>query len=149
MERLVANLFDNALRHNLTGGYVNVATRTESGHAIFTITNSGPSIPHDEIDRLFQPFQRLNSDRAHHPTGLGLGLSIVHAVATAHGATITVSPGGRRAQRRSDLPPMPIDANHALRNGLRAVGSTHLPRRRSSLFPNDITPDRSGGPVLW
>jgi signal transduction histidine kinase len=95
-KRLVTNLFDNALRHNLAGGHITVATRTESGHAILTIANSGPIIPPDDIDRLFQPFQRRHSDRANHPDGHGLGLSIVQSIAAAHGATLSARsrPGG-------------------------------------------------------
>jgi signal transduction histidine kinase len=107
-ERLVANLIDNALRHNVTGGHVNVATRTESGHAILTITNSGPVIPQHDIDRLFQPFQRLDSDRANHPDGHGLGLSIVQSIAAAHRATLSARTrprGGLHIEVR--FPPVP------------------------------------------
>jgi signal transduction histidine kinase len=87
-ERLVANLIDNALRHNVLGGHIGVATRTEAGHAVVTIVNSGPVIPADAVDRLFQPFQRLHSDRANHADGYGLGLSIAQSIAAAHGATL-------------------------------------------------------------
>jgi signal transduction histidine kinase len=55
-------------------------TRSASG------MNTGPVIPPDQVDRLFQPFHRLRSRTSH---GHGLGLSIVHAIATAHGATVT------------------------------------------------------------
>jgi signal transduction histidine kinase len=105
--RLVANLIDNALRHNATGGHVTITTRTESGHAIFTITNSGPIIAQDDVDRLFQPFQRLRSDRANHPDGHGLGLSIVQSIAAAHSAALTArtrSGGGLHIEVR--FPPV-------------------------------------------
>jgi signal transduction histidine kinase len=105
--RLVANLIDNAIRHNLTGGYINIATRAESGHAILVITNSGPVIPRDDIDRLFQPFQRLHSDRASHPDGHGLGLSIVQSIAAAHNATLSARSrpdGGLRIEVRFPPP---------------------------------------------
>jgi len=94
--RLVTNLVENALRHNITRGHITIATRTESQHAILTITNSGPIIPRDEIDRLFQPFQRLHNGRANHADGHGLGLSIVQAIASAHDATVSARalPGG-------------------------------------------------------
>ena len=59
---------------------------------MLSVTNTGPIIPPGEIDRLFQPFQRLDRRRAHHKNGHGLGLSIVRAIATAHGATITAHP---------------------------------------------------------
>ena len=57
--------------------------------AVLSVTNTGPIIPPGEIDRLFQPFQRLDPRRTHHKNGHGLGLSIVRAIAAAHHATIT------------------------------------------------------------
>ena len=56
------------------------------------MTNSGPVIPPAEVDRLFQPFQRLGPRPARRDGGHGLGLSIVRAIATAHAATITAQP---------------------------------------------------------
>ena len=91
-ERLVANLFDNAVRHNIVGGNVQVSTRTESGHAVLSITNSGPIIPPEDIERLFQPFQQIGSERVRHKDGHGLGLAIVQAIAQAHGAKLTAHP---------------------------------------------------------
>jgi signal transduction histidine kinase len=85
-ERLVTNLVDNAVRHNIPGGCVQVATRTAGGRAIVSVVNTGPVIPPDQVDRLFQPFQRLQPRRG--SNGHGLGLSIVHAIAAAHGATV-------------------------------------------------------------
>jgi signal transduction histidine kinase len=95
-ERLVANLVDNAARHNLHGGRIDVATATRGGKAVLTVVNTGPVIPPDDLDRLYQPFQRLDTDRNGDQGGLGLGLSIVHAIASAHGATIAsrANPGG-------------------------------------------------------
>jgi signal transduction histidine kinase len=91
VERLVANLVDNAVQHNVPGGWIDVATDTGGGRAVVTITNSGPVIPADELDRLLQPFQRLQSERTGEPDGvrLGLGLSIVQAIAVAHLADLT------------------------------------------------------------
>jgi signal transduction histidine kinase len=88
VERLVANLVDNALRYNTAPGRVEVATGTTSGGALLSVTNTGPVVPADQVDRLFQPFQRLGAERTQHDGGLGLGLSIVQAIATAHGATV-------------------------------------------------------------
>ena len=56
-----------------------------------TVTNSGPVIPGDQIQRLFQPFQKLVPDRHGRRDGYGLGLAIVNAVAQAHHATLTTS----------------------------------------------------------
>jgi signal transduction histidine kinase len=66
-----------------------VTTRTTDGHAILRVTNTGPPVPSDDLDRLFEPFQRLDGSRTTTSHGLGLGLSIVKAIAEAHDATIT------------------------------------------------------------
>ena len=96
LERLVANLVDNAIAHNVEGGRVLVSTAVLDGKAVLSVANTGPTVPESEIDRLFQPFQRLDGSRTHHEKGHGLGLSIVRAVATAHQAVMATSapPGG-------------------------------------------------------
>jgi signal transduction histidine kinase len=101
VERLVANLVGNAIRHNIEGGSVDLRTETREGRAILTVTNTGPKIPPGELERLFQPFQRLDATRTSGADGLGLGLSIVRAIADAHDATIrTEAPaeGGLRIE---------------------------------------------------
>jgi signal transduction histidine kinase len=94
VERLVANLIDNAVRHNIADGWIDVATDTGAGRAVVTVTNSGPVIPAGELDRLLQPFQRLENERTTMANGggLGLGLSIVQAIAAAHMADLTAIP---------------------------------------------------------
>ncbi|HEU5031978.1 MAG TPA: HAMP domain-containing sensor histidine kinase [Spirillospora sp.] len=89
VESLVANLVDNAIRHNHAGGHVNITTRTAGTRAVLEVTNSGPVIPGDQIQRLFQPFQKLAPDRHGRGDGYGLGLAIVNAVARAHRAALT------------------------------------------------------------
>jgi signal transduction histidine kinase len=89
VESLVANLLDNALRHNMTGGRVDISTRTKAGRASISLSNTGALIPPDAVDRLFQPFQRLGHERIRLTEGHGLGLAIVRAIADAHGATLT------------------------------------------------------------
>lgn len=94
--RLVANLVDNAVRHNVTGGHVEVATETRAGRAFVSVINTGPVISPQQVGRLFEPFQRLGERTARSDGHHGLGLSIVRAIATAHGADITAHarPGG-------------------------------------------------------
>lgn len=87
-ERLVANLIDNALRHNRDGGRVEISTAAEGDRVTLAIANSGPRIDPTDVERLFQPFQRLGADRTDHGDGVGLGLSIVNAITSAHGATL-------------------------------------------------------------
>jgi signal transduction histidine kinase len=91
IERLVANLISNAVRHNRSGGRINVATQTTAGRATLTIANTGPVVPAGELTRLFKPFERLNAPRRPASNGLGLGLAIVQAIATAHDATVNAT----------------------------------------------------------
>ena len=91
IESLIANLIDNAIRHNHPGGHVEITTQTSGTQATLTVTNSGPVIPGDQIQRLFQPFQRLAPDRNGRRDGYGIGLAIVNAVTQAHHATLTTS----------------------------------------------------------
>jgi len=90
IERLTANLIDNAVRYNVAGGRVEISTGIKDGRAVLSVANSGPVIPPPEVDRLFQPFQRLDARRtqSNDGHGLGLGLSIVQAIAGVHGAII-------------------------------------------------------------
>jgi signal transduction histidine kinase len=76
------------------------------------VANTGPLVPPAELDRLFQPFQRLDRRRAHYKDGHGLGLSIVRAIATAHDATITACPrpgGGLRVRVSFPRPRAQLD----------------------------------------
>ncbi len=88
---LVANLVDNAIRHNREGGRVEVSTARTEGLAVVSVSNTGTLIPPDEVDRLFQPFQRLGTERISHASGHGLGLAVVRAIVGAHGATLTAN----------------------------------------------------------
>jgi signal transduction histidine kinase len=83
-ERLVANLVDNAIQHNAADGWVSVTCAA----GVLTVTNTGPVVPPREVARLFEPFQRLAVRTG---DGLGLGLSIVRAIATAHDARVTAA----------------------------------------------------------
>jgi signal transduction histidine kinase len=91
IERLVANLIDNAIGHNVLGGQIRISSDVVDGCAVLTVANTGHIIPPAEVARLFQPFQRLDPARTHRKDGHGLGLSIVRAVASAHGADIEAS----------------------------------------------------------
>jgi signal transduction histidine kinase len=88
IERLVTNLIDNAVKHNVPDGWVQVATGLRGGMAFIDVANGGTLIPEELVPSLFEPFRRL-SDRAGSPEGTGLGLSIVRSVALAHGGQVT------------------------------------------------------------
>jgi signal transduction histidine kinase len=101
VERLVANLVSNAVSHNTPGGRVEIATETRGGRAVVTVANTGPTVPPAELARIFEPFERLEASRTADGSGLGLGLSIVKAVAGAHDAVLTTEPragGGLEVQ---------------------------------------------------
>ena len=91
LERMIANLVENAVRHNNPGGWIGIRTIQQGDSAVFEIANTGASVPAEQIPTLFEPFarakQRLNSS-----DGVGLGLSIASAIARAHNATITARP---------------------------------------------------------
>jgi signal transduction histidine kinase len=96
IERLVANLLDNAVDYNIPDGRVEVVTGTKAGRAFLSVANTGPVIMPEQIDRLFEPFQRLGTDRTRHTNDHhGIGLSIVRAIADAHEATLTARPEPR------------------------------------------------------
>jgi len=87
LERLVANLVENAARYNVPDGEIEVTTELHLGEAVLRVTNSGPLIPPPDVDQLFEPFRRLQPDRTTRE-GWGLGLSIVRAIASAHGGSV-------------------------------------------------------------
>jgi signal transduction histidine kinase len=87
IERLVTNLLDNAIRHNIRGGWLEIGTRPAGDAAELRVANSGAMIAPDELVSLTEPFRRL--DRSY--DGFGLGLSIVRSVAEAHGGSVVLS----------------------------------------------------------
>jgi signal transduction histidine kinase len=88
-ESLVANLVDNAVRHNLPGGTVEVSAGPAAAGALISVRNTGPVIPPDQVGHLFEPFRQFGTERIRNGEGYGLGLAIVRAIADAHGATLT------------------------------------------------------------
>ncbi|HEY4023828.1 MAG TPA: ATP-binding protein [Pseudonocardiaceae bacterium] len=84
LERMVANLVQNAARHNRPGGWIQVSTGQRDGQVWLRVANSGTVVPPDAVPSLFEPFRRL-VDRVGDGSGVGLGLSIVRSVATNHG----------------------------------------------------------------
>jgi len=104
MQRLIANLVDNALHHG--GGEVEVTTGTGNGRAVIEVLDRGAGIPPEEAARMMRPFTRMNSARS--GGGTGLGLAIVERIAHQHGGEVKLLPregGGLRA--RVELPVHP------------------------------------------
>ena len=92
LERLISNLVTNGIRYNVPGGW---AELTVGGEHALTVRNSGQHIPAEAVAALFEPFRRLTADRVSRDGGVGLGLSIVRSITTAHGGTIRAQPGGQ------------------------------------------------------
>ena len=95
LERLVQNLVENGVRYNVPeGGWVRVASGPgPDGTVTVRVANTGPAVPPYDIPNLFEPFRRLGADRASVTSpSAGLGLSIVRAVARAHGGDVRAEP---------------------------------------------------------
>jgi signal transduction histidine kinase len=95
LEHLVQNLVENGVRYNLPAdGWVRVLSGTKpDGSAVLEVSNTGPAVPRYEIPNLFEPFYRLGTERLSSASrGAGLGLSIVRAVARAHGGDVRAEP---------------------------------------------------------
>ena len=93
---LVRNLIHNSIRHNVDNGKVEIATSSGGGRTLLIVSNTGRNLTDRQCEAIFEPFHRLDADRMRSSDGAGLGLSIVRAVAEAHGgnATARPNPGG-------------------------------------------------------
>jgi signal transduction histidine kinase len=103
LARLVGNLMDNAVRHNVPGGWVRVTAAEGPETTELVVENGGPRLSDDDLAALAEPFRRLGGDRVRSADGHGLGLSIVRAIAEAHGGTLRLEArpaGGLRATVR-------------------------------------------------
>jgi signal transduction histidine kinase len=89
LRQVLANLVDNAIKYTPKGGRVEISTARDDGHAVVRIRDTGIGIPAAELPRIWDRLYRGDGSRAQ--PGLGLGLSLVHAVIHAHGGRIGVS----------------------------------------------------------
>jgi signal transduction histidine kinase len=88
LERLAGNLVENAIRHNVPGGSVSVITRRDLDAGVLEVANTGPVLNPGAVAGLLEPFRRAGPDRSSNQGGVGLGLSIVNAIVTAHGGSM-------------------------------------------------------------
>jgi signal transduction histidine kinase len=91
LDRVAGNLLENAVRHNVDGGWIDVRTSATPEWATLRVSSSGPLIDAGRIGELFEPFRRGGVDRTAQK-GTGLGLSIVRAVVIAHHGQVTAAP---------------------------------------------------------
>jgi signal transduction histidine kinase len=114
LERMVANLLENAIRHNTEDGWFSVKTWSADGRANLEIANGGPVVPAKDVEHLFDRFYRPDRSRSRKTGGFGLGLSIVKSVVTAHeGSVELVAPeeGGLRVTVSLPARPAPTPGN--------------------------------------
>jgi two-component system, OmpR family, sensor kinase len=88
LHRLVLNLVENAFVHTASGTPVTLSVRADGGDAVIEVADRGPGVPSRMRERVFERFARAAGDTAPAAAGSGLGLSIVRAVADAHGGSV-------------------------------------------------------------
>jgi two-component system OmpR family sensor kinase len=90
LRQVMDNLLSNVRSHTPAGSPARVSVARENGRAVIQVGDSGPGLTEDELARVFERFYRADSSRARASGGVGLGLSIVAAVARAHGGSVDV-----------------------------------------------------------
>lgn len=90
LAQVIQNLLDNALKYTPSGGAVRVAVTAAAGRVTFSVADSGPGIPGEDLGRIFERFYQVDRARGRsaEATGVGLGLAIVKEIVTRHGGTI-------------------------------------------------------------
>lgn len=91
--RAFSNLVENAVKYNTEGGSIDIASRADDKHYIFTITDTGIGIPAEKLDHIFDPFYRADDSRSRKIGGAGLGLAIAKDIIERHGGVLTAAPG--------------------------------------------------------
>lgn len=110
LQQVLVNLIDNAIKYGRAGGHVSVAARilgTPDPHdrIEISVTDDGPGIPKESIDRIFERFYRVDTARSREQGGTGLGLSIVKHIVQAHGGDVSAeSQPGKGTTFRLTLP---------------------------------------------
>ena len=90
LERLTANLVQNAIKYNRPGGRITVRV---AGSPALSVENTGEPVPAEQVGSLFEPFRRLAGQRIDHQGGAGLGLAIVRSIVQAHDGRLAARPG--------------------------------------------------------
>lgn len=88
LQQTIGNLVDNAVRHSPPGGSVHVRVSREPGRLRIAVSDDGPGFPEGAIDKIFEPFTRIDPGRTRSAGGAGLGLAIVKAIIESHGGTV-------------------------------------------------------------
>jgi len=92
LAQVLINLAENAMRHTPPGAAIEISVLEREGHVVLQVRDNGPGIPEADRARVLRRFVRLESSRS--TPGHGLGLSLVAAIADAHGAALTLGDAG-------------------------------------------------------
>ena len=90
IKRMLINLVDNAIKYNRPGGEIRLRAERRDGTCIITLFNTGPGVPAEDRERVFEQFYRVEKSRATALGGSGLGLTIVRRIVELHGGTVTL-----------------------------------------------------------
>ena len=105
LAQVLRNLVRNAVAHTREGDRVEVAATALDGRLEIAVSDTGPGIPADELELIFERFHRLDRSRSRDSGGTGLGLAIARAIVEAHGGRIRAeSSPGHGATFRVELP---------------------------------------------
>jgi signal transduction histidine kinase len=132
VERLVANLADNALAYNSDPGRIEVVTERRGGVARLSVANTGPVVDAGAVGRLTEPFERLAAGRTGNGEGCGLGLSIVQAIADAHEGSLTIRPRPQGGLTVEVAFPAPDAAGHEGRSWAQSPAMLQTPSAYSA-----------------
>jgi signal transduction histidine kinase len=108
LRRALLNLVENAIKYTPAGGKVELALVPDDGWAVVTVSDTGIGVAPADVERIFEPFVRLDTARSRDTGGAGLGLAIARSIVVAHGGTLGVEsrPGeGSRFTIRLPLAP--------------------------------------------
>jgi signal transduction histidine kinase len=101
LQRLFVNLVDNAVKY---GGGARLSLQLGAREVQVCVNDDGPGIPPAELERVFEPFHRIESSRSRETGGIGLGLSVARSIARAHGGDVVLQAPGRGLQAVVSLP---------------------------------------------
>jgi two-component system OmpR family sensor kinase len=125
LRQIVDNLLSNVRAHTPPATPVHVSVGRENGSAVIEVQDDGPGLSQEHLERVFERFYRADQSRARASGGVGLGLSIVAAVAEAHGGDVTArSEHARGATFRITLPLTPAGKSHRTPSTFSAAGGS-------------------------
>lgn len=94
LRQVIQNLTSNSVKYNEPGGMVGVQLRRKAGKVLLSIANTGPGIPPEDRERVFERFYRVDKSRNRRVDGLGLGLSLAREIVRAHGGELVLEDDG-------------------------------------------------------